>query len=174
MITVGYVTTLNAYDAWATTRVFETAARLDPSALDAASLVGLGSLRALLVHTVSAAWIWRSRLEGVSPSAQLDPADFPTLAAIRKRWESEAAAMTAFLTQLDDAILAQPVAYRTTTGVAQTTARWKILVHLANHSTQHRSEAGALLTVLGHSPGDLDMIAFFRSTPQGELSVAHS
>jgi uncharacterized damage-inducible protein DinB len=106
MITVGYVTTLNAYDAWATTRVFETAARLDPSALDAASLVGLGSLRALLVHTVSAAWIWRSRLEGVSPSAQLDPADFPTLAAIRKRWESEAAAMTAFLTQLDDAILA--------------------------------------------------------------------
>jgi uncharacterized damage-inducible protein DinB len=162
MIPVGYVTTLNAYGAWATTRVFDTAAELDPSALDATPLVGLGSLRGILVHTVSAAWVWRSRLEGVSPSSQLEPADFSTLDAIRARWETEAAAMHSLVTQLDDATLAQPLGYRTTRGDAQTTPRWQILVHVANHSTQHRSEAAALLTALGHSPGDLDMIAFFR------------
>ena len=37
---------------------------------------------------------------------------------------------------------------------------WQMLAHLANHGTQHRSEAAVLLTRAGRSPGDLDMIFF--------------
>ena len=35
-----------------------------------------------------------------------------------------------------------------------------MLVHVANHGTQHRAEAAALLTVEGRSPGDLDLINY--------------
>jgi uncharacterized damage-inducible protein DinB len=35
-----------------------------------------------------------------------------------------------------------------------------MLAHVANHGTQHRSEAAVILTTAGRSPGDLDMIFF--------------
>jgi uncharacterized damage-inducible protein DinB len=37
---------------------------------------------------------------------------------------------------------------------------WQMLLHLANHGTQHRSEAALLLTGAGRSPGDLDLIDY--------------
>jgi len=35
-----------------------------------------------------------------------------------------------------------------------------MLAHVVNHGTQHRSEAAAILTQAGRSPGEIDMIFF--------------
>jgi uncharacterized damage-inducible protein DinB len=163
MIPPEYLQTLYDYHYWAMGRLLDTSAHLDPTDLDVVPLKGLGSLRQILVHTLSAEWIWSNRLRGVSPSAMLDPAELPTLAVIRTRWAEEEEALRAVIAGLDEADLAQELAYQTTGGKPRSNPRWQILVHLANHGTQHRSEAAALLTALGHSPGDLDMIVFFRA-----------
>jgi uncharacterized damage-inducible protein DinB len=99
-VSPAYLQTLFAYDAWASSRIFATAAALAPAALDATPLSGLGSLRSILVHLVSATWVWRTRLAGAMPTAMLDPADLASLAAIEARWAAEDAALRAILTDL--------------------------------------------------------------------------
>ena len=43
---------------------------------------------------------------------------------------------------------------------------WQVLSHVANHGTQHRSEAAEMLTAIGRSPGELDLI-FYLIEKQG-------
>lgn len=63
-------------------------------------------------------------------------------------------AWDALLASIDDAWLAQ---------VEDGAPYWQALAHVVNHGTQHRSEAAALLTAVGRSPGDLDMFDYAES-----------
>lgn len=152
------------YSDWADERILGAAGRLT-AAQYVATFPGVshGSLRATLVHMLSAATIWRLRcLEGVSPGGMLREADVSTFADLRARWAEEAQAMRDGLARLDDAALAATVEYRTTNGTPMQGVLWQLLVHLLNHGTQHRAEAAVALTALGQSPGDVDLILFLR------------
>jgi len=100
--------------------------------------------------------------EGVSPPALLTESELPTLESLRNRWQEEEQAMRAFLLSLSDERLADTVRYTTTRGVPYENVLWHLLVHVVNHGTQFRGEAGIWLAECGHSPGDLDFIAFLR------------
>jgi uncharacterized damage-inducible protein DinB len=39
-------------------------------------------------------------------------------------------------------------------------ALWQVVVHVVNHGTQHRAEAGDYLASCGYSPGNLDFLIF--------------
>ena len=45
-----------------------------------------------------------------------------------------------------------------------------MLVHVVNHGTQHRAEAGVLLTAEGRSPGELDLIYYAEEQAAGDRS----
>jgi uncharacterized damage-inducible protein DinB len=90
----------------------------------------------------------------------LSEADFPSLDALEQRWPEEQAAMRAYLAGLQDDDLAGMVRYTTGSGEKRERVLWHCLLHVVNHGTQHRSEAAALLTEYGHSPGDLDFTVF--------------
>ena len=158
------ILTLFNYNYWANERIVSTAQALDEAAF-AAPVVGasFGSLRGTLVHILGAEWIWRMRCqEGVSPAEMMTEVNFPTLSALQMGWQSEEAAMRAYLDWLRDEDLAHKVAYHNRQGKAFVTPLWQILVHLVNHGTQFRSEAAMLLTQAVHSPGDLDFIFYVR------------
>ncbi len=66
----------------------------------------------------------------------------------------------AFVENLTDEKLYGKFDYISTEGKPNTRILWQAMAHLVNHGTQHKTEAAAILTSLGHSPGDIDMIWF--------------
>lgn len=158
---VEYLRSLYEYTDWANVRILDPAARLTDEQLLAAAGRDYGSVRDILVHMVFAQWLWLRRWRGESPRAHWDPADFPTVDAIRDRWAEVERATADFLAGLDEERLGQILHYTTTRGIVRSQPLWEMLVHVANHGTQHRSEVAYLLTQAGHSPGDLDMLDFF-------------
>ena len=164
--------TLFDYNAWANARVLAAAAGLSAEQFAAPAGLSHGSVRGTLVHVLGTEWMWRQRYQqGVSPPTLPDEAAYPTLAAIQQWADDEAAAVRSFLASLDNAALAAPVHYTNTRGSAFATPLWQILTHVVNHGTQFRSEAAVALSQAGHSPGDLDVIAFVRSHPQGTTNA---
>ena len=83
--------------------------------------------------------------------------------ALRARWAAELAAMRAHLATLTDDDRAGPYRF-TRQRTAHELPRWAIFAQLVTHSTQHRAEAAALLTDLGHSPDDLDFLFYMMAS----------
>ncbi len=151
---------LYKYNQWANEKILDAAAHLTQEQYLAPASFPHGGLRGTLVHTLFGEWIWRTRWEGSSLTKRLRPEDFPTFESLRARWTEEEKLLMAFVDGLTDAKLEARFSYTSTEGRALQRTVWQAMAHLVNHGTQHRTEAAAILTDLGHSPGDIDMIWF--------------
>lgn len=157
------IAALYAYNRWANARIAAAALQVDDAQFCTPLVPGLGSLRHILAHAHGAEWIWRERCEkGISPAGWAPEEDFPSFAALRAVWEPDEAAMRVYVESLSDAQLGGEMRYRTTKGRELAAPLWQVLVHVVNHGTQHRAEAAVLLTALGCSPGDVDLIVYVR------------
>jgi len=151
------------YNDWADQRILAACAKVGPEqyAAPANFGTGYGSLRATLVHLVDGAWLWRRLFEGdMDFSKELTEADLPTLDALEKRWQEEQQALRAYIDGLTDEDLNGILRYTLPSGTVRERVLWHCLLHLVNHGTQHRSEAAALCTSYGQSPGDFDFTLF--------------
>jgi uncharacterized damage-inducible protein DinB len=151
---------LAAYERWATTRLLDAAEGIDDATWSQANVVGERGLGGILVHHLGAYQRWRNALAetGTLPRPEREP--LLDVSELRSRWEAEWPAMDAWLASLTPADLE-----RTDDGVPW----WQCLLHVFNHGTQHRSEVAALLTEVGRSPGDLDLVDYAETlrTPGG-------
>ncbi|MEZ4621551.1 MAG: DinB family protein [Caldilineaceae bacterium] len=75
-MTIKHIQRLYDYNDWAWQQVFPSLARLDDAAYKADRGLFWGSLHSVLVHAMSAEYIWYQRIMGTSPTAMLDPADY--------------------------------------------------------------------------------------------------
>ncbi len=165
------ITTLFDYNYWATGRVLEQSAHITPEQFVTAPNAHTNSLRRTLAHTLGAERLWRARWETGTSSITASADDFPTVEALQLSWTEEERALRAYLATLDDAALMRPVRFERRGAVVSYTL-WHLMMHLVNHGTQHRSEAAALLTAYGRSPGDLDF--FFFIAPAGSPEPPHA
>ena len=155
---------LYQYNRWANTKIFNAAANVTQEQFVAPGSFPHGGLRGTLVHALFAEWIWRTRWEGTSPTNRWNPEDFPTLESLRTRWLDEEKQLMGFVDAVTEERLNNSFDYKNTSGKPFTKILWQVMAHVVNHGTQHRSEAAAILTDLGHSPGDIDLISFLIET----------
>lgn len=155
---------LYKYNSWANARLLDAASNLTEEQFLAPDSFPHGGLRGTLTHALFAEWIWQMRWQGESPTEGIKPEDFPTFDSLRARWLEEEKALDSFVDELTDEKLNAPFQYKNTRGKTLENILWQAMAHVVNHGTQHRSEAAAMLTELGRSPGDIDLIIFLRET----------
>ncbi|WP_420627324.1 DinB family protein [Candidatus Leptofilum sp.] len=148
------IETLIAYNFWADNEILTACEQI--SVEDFIRSVtpdpGWHSLRGTLVHLLDTEYGWRVALQNLPDTGVLSEEDFPDVASLRARWQREEAAWLAYIASLDDATL--NAVWRTEDNIQRT--RWQTILHVINDGTYHRSEAAAMLTGYGRSPGELD------------------
>ena len=162
---------LYEYNDWVDARFLAACARVRPEQYAAPNPfgTGYGGLRATMVHLLDNLWQWRITLQGhynepLANEAAYDATElhedaFPTLDVLQERWVMEQREWRAYLDTLTDETLNGTIRY-VIPGVVRERVVWHILLDAIFHAMQHRSEAAALLTVYGQSPGDYDFTMF--------------
>ncbi len=143
--------TLFDYDRWATRRVLAVVDGLDLTIWARTNVLDERGLGGILVHQLGAAQRWRHAIADTGEEPSPEDEQLLSIDELRARWEAEWAAVDAWMPTITDGLLAY---------AHEGVPVWVMLVHVVNHSTQHRSEAAALLTAEGHSPGELDLINY--------------
>jgi uncharacterized damage-inducible protein DinB len=155
---------LYAHHADVTERVLQAAQPLTTEQFTGVAVPGQPALRDTLVHLCSAqrvhlSW-WDGSLSGEASFRRRFPAvQYPDLVAVQNMWGELRRDTDAFIKTLrNDADLERVYTRARRDGTVRQRPLWLMMFHVLNHGTQHRSEAALMLTALGHSPGDLDLL----------------
>lgn len=123
-----------------------------------------GSVREQLVHLLDAEDMWFSELRGVQPSEPLsETVDADDRDVIRAHWDKVEQDIRAFLADLqDDMLFSKPIKEPEED---KDLIVWQVLLHVANHATDHRAQLLRVLHDLGVETKSQDFIFYVYDNP---------
>jgi uncharacterized damage-inducible protein DinB len=159
-MTVKDLQRLYEYGYWANAKLFPVIAQLTPEQFTHSVVGGHGSVRNTIVHVMSAEWGWISRCGGPERGPALKPADFPTVESVLETWRKVEAYVREFLARISDDDLARDVEFSLPGLEKRSMAIGELLQHGAIHAVHHRGQVAVLLRMLGHTPGNFDLLFY--------------
>jgi len=106
-----------------------------------------GSVRDQIVHLIEAEDMWFSELRSANPLESLSPANSDDRDVIRAYWDSVEQNIRAYLAELqDDMLFTRPIK---DPEEDKDLFVWQVLLHVANHATDHRAQLLRVLHDLG-------------------------
>ena len=126
-----------------------------------------GSVRDQIIHLIDAEEVWFCELQGVEPAEPVSPADSDDRPLLRARWDRVEENTRAYLSELrDEMLFEKPITFPEED---KDLTVWQVLLHVANHGTDHRAQLLRSLNDLGLETSYQDYIfyIFEHLTPQG-------
>jgi uncharacterized damage-inducible protein DinB len=151
------------YHIWANEQVLNAARKLSVEQLHDKNNISIGSAFELLVHMMSAQNTWLMRWQGLTPLGHASPQDYADLDQLKRAWDDLNGRFGAFLAGLDEQRLNATFAYKTFTGEPHADPLGWVILHVFNHSTEHRSQVVAICNMAGIDTGALDLIQYMRT-----------
>ncbi|MEM7536984.1 MAG: DinB family protein [Chloroflexota bacterium] len=106
----------------------------------------IGSIRNHVVHMMSGTHRWMMRLQDNPLPPHLAFEDFTSIDATKTVWNAMKADVLAYVYSLDQGQLDEVIQWEIgTRDILRQHPRWALLMHIANHATDHRSQILALL-----------------------------
>ena len=159
-MTINDLRRLYDYGYWANRKLFQVFSRLTPEEFTRDVAGSYGSIRNTMVHVLSAEWGWLSRCGGPDRGPALKADDYPTLESLIARWNTVEADGRRFLAELRDDDLARMAEFVNPRGETWSLTVGEFLQHGANHAVHHRGQVALLLRLLGHAPGNFDLLFY--------------
>jgi uncharacterized damage-inducible protein DinB len=160
-MTVKDLEVLYDYSYWANGKLFEVIAQLTPEEFTRPVAGSYGSIRNTMVHVLSAEAGWLDRCGGPKRGPRLNPADFPTVESVMDAWNSVETHVREFLARLKDEDLARKAEYATDRSEKVSMPVGELMQHAAYHGVHHRGQVALLVRLLGHTPGNFDILFYF-------------
>jgi uncharacterized damage-inducible protein DinB len=119
-----------------------------------------GSVRGQILHMMTWDEQWFARLNEVEPPPRLTDDLFADRAAIRAYWDQIESTMHKYLKELDEDTFTGTVQIISKTRGEANLPAWQILLHVANHATDHRAQTLRLLAQLGAPTFEQDFMIY--------------
>ncbi|HLO16711.1 MAG TPA: DinB family protein [Anaerolineales bacterium] len=140
------IKTLFDYNFWAFERVWDCISQISDEQFLEEVDYSTGSIRNIVVHMMSANRNWVSRLQGIETPPRLVFEDFNMMSTTKAKWDELHEEFLDYLTSLNQEQLEEIVNWELPArGVKCSNSRWEILLHVANHATDHRAQILAIL-----------------------------
>ena len=156
------------YNYWAFDLTWQSISQLNDEQFTTDLNYSFGSIRSQVIHLISSHRRWLDRLQMSELTPHLNFNDFSSRSSTRTEWDNARLEMLEYVYSLDQADLDELIHYQIKSRSIDTAhRRWEILLHLANHSTDHRSQMLAMLnTQFGINTPEQDFIFFLWSQNQ--------
>ena len=151
------------YSSWATRTLLSACAELPPEELER----DLGSSHVSILRTwrhiyySERVWLKRLQEDEMPPLVEVgdqslfqDSPPEPELQQLQGVWLSLSQGIKQYFESLPDAALKQEL-----TGIDCAIPRWRLALHLVNHSTQHRGQITSMVRQLGKQPPNTDVFS---------------
>jgi uncharacterized damage-inducible protein DinB len=140
------IKTIFDYNYWAFERVWECISQISDQQFVQEIDYSTGSIRNILVHIMSGNRVWISVLRGIEFPPRLIVEDFDVRSKTKAKWDELQTEFLDHLNCLDQEQLDGTIDWELFShGLKATSRRWEILLHLANHGTDHRAQILAIL-----------------------------